>query len=129
IENAPPAMLPYRYKVLVPAIDADGNEVAGLRLPEQAVPFATTTGWSLRSTEGGAAGEVCYLDRPLLPVPRHPHERAPPKDPRPSMIERYRDKKEFLGRIRAAAQALEKQGYLLTEDVEKIVARTEKLPW
>ena len=129
IDNAPPPMLPYRYKVLVPAIDADGNEVAGLRLPGQAVPSATTTGWSLRSAAGGAAGELCYLDGSRFPFARNAAERAAAKDPRPSLAERYKDKSEYLGKIRAAAQALEKQGYLLAEDVERIVARAEALPW
>ena len=127
LENAPPPMLPYRYKVLVPAIDADGNELGGLRLPEQAVPFATTTGWALRSAEGGAAGELCYLDGSLYPFARNADERAATKDPRPSMAERYRDRNEYLGKLRVAAQALQKQGYLLAEDVEKIVVRTDKV--
>src|SRR5262249_40414416 len=109
-----------------PAIDADGNEIAGLRLPEQAVPFATTTGWSLRSAAAGGEGELCYLDGSQFPFARHAAERAAAQDPRPSMAERYRDKKEYLEKIRVAAQALQKQGYLLTEDVEKIVARAER---
>lgn len=129
IDNAPPLPLPYRYKVLVPAIDADGNEVAGLRVPEQAVPFATSTGWALRSAEGGAAGELCYLDGALYPFARTAEERAAAKDPRPALAERYRDKADYVARVRAAAQALEKEGYLLAEDIEKITARAEKLPW
>ena len=34
---------------LVPRVDADGNEVAGIRVPELAVPLATTTGWNFRA--------------------------------------------------------------------------------
>ena len=82
IDTVPPAPHAFRYTVLVPAIDADGNELAGLRLPEQAVPAATTTGWSLRSAEGGAAGELCYLDGIALPFARTAAERAATKDPR-----------------------------------------------
>ena len=33
---------------LVPAVDADGNERAGIRTPEIAVPVATYTGWNFR---------------------------------------------------------------------------------
>ena len=127
IDTVPPAPLPFRYKVLVPAIDADGNEIAGLRMPEQAVPAATTTGWALRSPEGGAAGELCYLDGMALPFARTAAEREAANDPRPSLAERYQDKAQYVARVRAAAQALEKRGYLLAEDVEKIAGRAQQL--
>jgi hypothetical protein len=129
IDSAPPATLEYRYKVYVPAIDADGNEVAGLRVPEQAVPSATTTGWALRSAEGGAAGELCYLDGSLFAFARTAAERQRSGDPRPSLEERYKDKVAFLGKLRAAALELQRKGYLLAEDVDKIVARAEKRAW
>ena len=32
---------------LVPQVDADGNEIAGIRLPDIAVPRGTFTGWNL----------------------------------------------------------------------------------
>ena len=41
-------------RTLVPAVDADGNEIAGIRLPDIAVPLATYTGWNLRKKEVGA---------------------------------------------------------------------------
>jgi hypothetical protein len=129
LDNAPPVALAYRYRVLVPATDADGNEIAGLRLPEQAVPFATSTGWALRSAQGGAPGELCYLDGSLYPFARTTEERAASGDPRPSMAERYGDRAAYLARVRAVAQALEKQGYLLAEDVERVAARAERLAW
>lgn len=129
LENAPPVSLAYRYRVLVPAIDADGNEVAGLRVPEQAVPSATSTGWSLRTKEAGAAGELCYLDGSLYPFAKTADERAAAKDPRPSLAERYKDKAGYVARVRAAAQALEKQGFLLPEDVERAVSRAERAAW
>ena len=129
IENAPPATLEYRYKIYVPAIDADGNEIAGLRVPEQAVPAATTTGWALRSSQGGAAGELCYLDGSLFPFARTAAEREQSGDPRPSLEERYKSKAAFLGKLRSAALELERKGYLLAEDVDKIVSRAEKRAW
>jgi hypothetical protein len=129
IDSAPPATLEYRYKVYVPAIDADGNEVAGLRVPEQAVPSATTTGWAVRSAAGGAAGELCYLDGSLFPFARTAAERERSGDPRPSLEERYKNKEEFLGKLRAVALELQRKGYLLAEDVDKVVARAEKRAW
>jgi len=121
IDTVPPAPLPLRYRVLVPAIDADGNETAGLRMPGQAVPAATTTGWSLRSAEGGAAGELCYLDGMALPFAKTAAEREATKDPRLSLTERYQNRNEFASRVRSAALELSRQGYLLEEDMEKTV--------
>jgi hypothetical protein len=126
IDTVPPAPHPFRYPVLVPQVDADGNEVAGLRLPEQAVPAATTTGWSLRSAEAGAAGELCYLVGMALPFARSAAEREAAKDPRPSLAERYQDRSGFLARIRTAAQELQRRGFYLEEDVEKTVNRASR---
>lgn len=126
LENAPPLALPYRYKVLVPAIDADGNEMGGVRVPEQAVPFATSTGWALRSKEAGAAGELCHLDGSLWPFARTQEERLAAKDPRPSMAERYGTRADYLEKVRGAAVKLREQGFLLHEDVEKITSKAEK---
>src|SRR3981081_2772647 len=50
-----------RYLGLVPDVDADGNETSGVRLPDIAVPTATSTGWAVRTAMAGAAGD-----------PRHP---------------------------------------------------------
>jgi hypothetical protein len=37
----------FRYETRVPAVDADGNETSGIRLPPIAVPLATYTGWNV----------------------------------------------------------------------------------
>lgn len=37
---------------LVPQVDRDGNELAGIRVPELVVPLATTTGWKLPRPRG-----------------------------------------------------------------------------
>jgi hypothetical protein len=123
IDQVPPSPVKPRYRVLVPALDADGNERAGLRVPEQAVPAATTTGWALRSVEAGSAGELCYLDGFALPFAATAAQREAAKDPRPALAERYRSKQDYLDRVREAALRLQQLGYLLAEDVEPIAAR------
>src|SRR5256886_9006974 len=40
-----------------PKTDADGTDIAGLRLPEVQVPLATYTGWALRA--GAHANDCC----------------------------------------------------------------------
>ena len=126
IDNVPPVPHAFRYRVLVPAIDADGNEIAGLRMPEQAVPTATTTGWALRGADDGAAGELCYLDGMALPFAKTAAERAATKDPRPSLAERYKDKADYVSRLRAAAQDLVKRGFFLEEDMNKSMDRASR---
>jgi hypothetical protein len=127
IEQAPPVPIKARYGVLVPVVDADGNETGGLRVPEQAVPAATMTGWSLRSDQAGGTGELCYLDGMALPFAPTVTARMEGKDPRPSLAERYKDKETYLAKVREAAASLQRDGYLLAEDVDRVVARAEKL--
>ncbi len=126
IDTVPPVANAFRYRVLVPAIDADGNEVAGLRMPEQAVPAATTTGWALRGAESGGAGELCYLDGMALPFAKTAAEREATKDPRPSLAERYQDRNAFVSKMRTAAQELARRGFYLEEDIEKTVNRAAR---
>jgi hypothetical protein len=117
------------YRVLVPSIDADGNEVAGLRLPEVSVPTGTGTGWSVRSEAGGGMGELCYLDGAFIPFAKTKAEREATKDPRPSLEERYHDRAAYAERVRAAAEALGRDGYLLQEDVKRITDKAATLTW
>jgi hypothetical protein len=57
ISGGTPNMLPF----LVPQVDEDGNERAGIRVPEVAVPLATTTGWNFRSKSVGNPGNIYNL--------------------------------------------------------------------
>jgi Alpha/beta hydrolase domain len=129
IGKALPVALKDQYRVLVPSIDADGNETAGLTLPDVAVPTGTATGWSVRSEAGGGAGELCYLDGAFIPFAKTKAEREAAKDPRPSLAERYRDNADYAERVKAAASALERDGYLLPEDVKRIVDKATMLTW
>ena len=129
IDNVPPKPMAKRPTVLVPKVDADGNEIAGVRMPDQAVPLATTTGWALRSADAGAAGELCYLDGLALPFAKTAAEREKVKDPRPSLAERYASPEEYVARVRARAEAMAKDGYLLAEDAERAVAKAQAVKW
>jgi hypothetical protein len=129
ISKALPVALKDRYRVLVPSVDADGNETAGLALPDITVPTGTAMGWSVRSEFGGGTGELCYLDGAFIPFAKTKAEREAMNDPRPSLAERYRDNADYSERVKAAATALERDGYLLPEDAKRIVQRAEKLTW
>jgi Alpha/beta hydrolase domain len=129
IGKALPAALTDRYRVLVPAVDADGNETSGVRLPDVAVPTATTAGWAVRSAGAGAAGELCYLDGSSVPFARTKAEREAKGDPRPSLEERYGQPADYAAQVQNAANALAQEGYLLTEDVQRITDRAASKAW
>ena len=107
---------------LVSAVDADGNEVAGIVLPELAVPVATHTGWTLRHPDIGGAEQLLVFAGATLPFPRTRAERAASGDPRPSLEERYASRDDYLARVREAALTLARAGYLLEDDIELSVA-------
>ena len=106
-----------RYPNYVAAVDADGNERVGIRMPDVAVPLATYTGWNPRHPETGGAAQILPMQGSTLPFARTADERAQTGDPRPSIAERYRDRADYLDQVRHAALSLVEQRYLLPEDV------------
>lgn len=111
----------------VGAVNADGNEIAGLVLPEICVPLATVTGWNLRHPDIGGADQPLLFAGATIPFARTRRERETTGDPRPSIEERYRSREEYLARIRAAAIELARQRYVLDEDVDVCVAVAARL--
>ncbi len=111
---------------LVSAVDGDGNEIGGIRLPELSVPLATHTGWNLRHPDMGGAEQLLVFAGATLPFCRTRAEREAARDPRPSIEERYTSRAEYLDRVREAARALAGTGYLLDEDVEVSVANAAR---
>ena len=122
ILKEPPTVMPGPgYPVLVPAVDADGNDVAGVRAPMVEAPLATYTGWNLRA-RGFGQGALHEFTGSTIPLPDSPEERGATGDPRRSIIERYRDSAGYAAAIRAAAERLVEQRLMLAEDVERAVA-------
>jgi len=118
----PPTVLPGAgYAVLVPAVDADGNDVGGVRAPMVAAPLATYTGWNLRARHFGN-GAMHEFSGSTIPLPASPEERTATGDPRPAILERYADSEAYTVAIRAAAERLVGERLMLAEDVERAVA-------
>ncbi len=107
----------------VPAVDEAGNDRAGIRLPEIAVPLATHTGWNYRKPSIGAPDRLASEIGSYLPLPRTREERERTGDGRKSIAERYASKEEYLGRISLAALALVGDGFLLADDVPGVIER------
>jgi hypothetical protein len=102
-------------------VDADGNDRAGLRLPEVAVPLASQTGWSWRHPKTGASDALAPYLGSYLPFGWTKAERKAKSDPRPAVEERCRT--EYLGRVAEAALSLVRQRLLLPEDVPFVLER------
>jgi Alpha/beta hydrolase domain len=109
--------------MLITQVDNDGNELAGIRLPNVAVPLATYTGWTFRSPSIGQPGELLPLTGSFIPFPVTKAAREQAHDPRLSIEERYEGRAQYQGQVADAATKLVGQGYLLNEDVPVVVER------
>lgn len=125
VSNEPPK-IGKAFAMLVPAADADGNEVAGIRLPELQAPLATYTGWNLFNAKSGPTDEISSMVGSYIPLARTAAERKKSGDPRPSIEERYASREDYLGRVSEAALKLASEGYLLEADVAEVLRRAAK---
>jgi alpha/beta hydrolase family protein len=109
--------------LLVPQTDKDGNELSGIRFPQVTVPLATFTGWNFRKAEIGGAGQLFPLQGGYVPFANTRAEREQARDPRLSIEERYQSREHYLTLVRDAGATLVKDGYLLADDLPKVVER------
>jgi len=117
----PPAVVGGRdYAVLVPAVDSDGNDVAGVRSTTIQAPLGTYTGWS-RRRPGFAADEQCYIIGFYIPFAQSQAERELAGDPRPSLEERYTNHDGYVAAVRAAAHRLASERLLLPADAHRLI--------
>jgi hypothetical protein len=121
--NPPVVTAPYQdnpvngpiYPSFVPRTDEDGNDIAGVRLPDVSVPLATYTGWSLRA--GAAAGDGCEAAGQYIPFAKRKGDRIASGDPRLSVEERYPTFSAYYKAIGHAVEDLVARRLLLREDV------------
>jgi hypothetical protein len=112
---------------LVSQLDEDGNERAGVRAPELAVPLATYTGWNFRAPSTGGSDQLVNLAGSSIRFPRTKAEAEKAGDPRRAIAQRYASREEYLQRVQRAVQALVAEGYLLEADVPRVMARAGEL--
>jgi hypothetical protein len=125
ISNYPPSLEGRpAYPIFVSKVDEDGNEIAGVRLPEVAAPVATTTGWALRRA-GFSENEGCEANGQHIPFKRTRAEREAAGDPRLSLEERYDSHKGYVNVVAARAKALQARRLLLAEDVQHYIDEAE----
>ena len=117
----PPRLVGSPYPVLVPKTDADGNDIAGIRMPDVTVPVATYSGWALRAD--GLDG--CDAAGQQIAFAKTKAERLAAGDPRPSLEERYADHATYVSLVKRAAEDLKAQRLLLDDDVAAIIAAAQ----
>jgi hypothetical protein len=117
----PPKIAGPAYVTLVPQVDGDGNEIAGIRLPVLEAALGSFTGWNLRDPKIGAPKELYSMVGSYIPFARTRAEREKSGDPRRSAEERFAGREAYLARLRAAAEELAQARLVLKDDIWKIV--------
>jgi hypothetical protein len=116
----PEPTLANAYSALVPQVDADGNEISGIRLPGIAVPLATHTGWNLYKAPY-PEGELCDREGSYVPFTKTKAERLANGDPRPSLEERYGNHEAYVQRVKDIVRQLLDARLLVPEDAARLV--------
>ena len=124
LTTVPPFLVGSPYPVFVPRTDADGNSIAGIRLPEIDVPLATYTGWALRATPF-AGDDLCDAFGQKIDFRQTQADRLAVGDPRLSIEERYPTHEKYVAAVTRAAMLLYRQGLMLDEDVQRYIAAAE----
>jgi hypothetical protein len=125
ISGDPPKLSTARYGALVAQVDADGNDLGGVRNVFAAVPIGTYTGWNYFNKEFFEDG-FCTLSGSFIPFAPTKQERLATADPRPSIEERYPTKEAYVAAFRKAADDLVARRFLLPDDAIRLVAEAER---
>lgn len=115
-----PPRLGQTYVTLVPQVDADGDDLGGIRLPFMAVPLGTYTGWNYDLPKLAAFHHLAGLIGSFQPFALTKAQREQSGDSRPSIEERYRDRADYLLRIQTAIAGLLADRLVRPEDVTAI---------
>ena len=104
------------------AIDADGNELAGIRLPDVVVLVGSHAGWNPRDPSIGSSDQIVPMSGLTLFFAADEQQRECRSDPRPSIAQRYASPADYEAQVRAVAQQLASERYLLEQDIDVVVA-------
>jgi hypothetical protein len=111
-------------KMMVPRVDADGNELGGVPVVLRDAPLGTYLGWNI-TVSGFHKGQNCNYTGGVIPFARTKAERDASKDPRPSLQERYTDHAGYVAAVRAAAANAVKKSFLLQADADALIAQAD----
>lgn len=112
------------HRILVPQVDAIGNDIAGIRHPFVEAPVATLLGWNTRTPEFGGP-DLCDLLGSTIPLPKTRADAQAAGDPRPSLEELYGNHEGYVQKVAEAARKLQAQRLMLPEDVEMVIREAQ----
>jgi hypothetical protein len=124
VVTLPPPVVRGVLPMLVPRVDADGNEIAGVRSVLLEAPLGTYTGWN-PIARGVFRGRIQSLGGGYMPFAKTKAERMANGDPRLSLEERYGTHEKYVERVRMAAKKLVDERFLLQEDADRIIRQAE----
>jgi len=124
IVTEPIKILNRNYAILIPKVDADGNDIPGIRSTALQAPLGTYTGWNTRRDAYGGNNR-CGLQGTFIPFKKTKAERLAAGDPRLSLEERYKDHAGYVAAVKAAAEDLMEEGFLLPEDAARLIKAAE----
>jgi hypothetical protein len=116
----PPAYLGRDYAILVPQVDADGNDIAGIRSVDVAAGLGTHTGWNYTNKPGVI--DQAGLFGSYFPFKKTAAERIAAGDPRPSLAERYGNQAGYVAAVTSVANGLVAQRFMLQVDADAAIA-------
>ncbi|HWO87973.1 MAG TPA: alpha/beta hydrolase domain-containing protein [Gemmatimonadales bacterium] len=122
-----PPRLGGQYPVQVGQVDSIGNEIDGIRMHEVEVPLATYLPWQLNTGAAAAVAPLVSEEGSIVPLPRTEVERRTAGDPRPSVEVLYRNRDEYLARVRRVVERLVQERFVLPDDVAGELSRAERI--
>ncbi|HEV7575639.1 MAG TPA: alpha/beta hydrolase domain-containing protein [Caldimonas sp.] len=122
----PPANLNRDYAILVPQVDADGNDKAGIRSIDVAAGKGTNTGWNYTNKPGvtdlAGAPLAPGLIGAYFPYAKTQAQRLASGDPRLSLEERYVSQAGYVAAVTAAANDLVTRRFMIRADADAAIA-------
>lgn len=110
---------------LVPRVDADGNEISGIRSVQLMVPLGSYLGWNVQAA-GFSKGEGCGFAGGYIPFARTKRQREAQGDPRLSLEERYQNQAGFEAKVKAAIDRHLNEGWLSSADADLIMKQAKQ---
>ncbi|MBV8619697.1 MAG: hypothetical protein JOY84_12595 [Curvibacter sp.] len=124
ILHEPPTSGNAAYGLLVPQVDSDGIDIAGVRNVYLQAPIGTYTGWNT-FRPALFEGNFCNFQGSFIPFARTEAERLAAGDPRPSLQARYPTQQAYVEALRRGADRLVAQGLMRAEDRDRVVGEAE----
>lgn len=122
IQSNMPPPIKQVIKMLVPRVDADGNELGGVPVVLRDAPLGTYLGWNITKS-GFHQDKICNYEGGMIPFARTKAERLATGDPRLSLQERYGDHAGYVAAVTKAAGNAVAQGFLLQADADALIAQ------